>query len=164
MKRNRNTIFCLLPLLMGCSVGPDNEIKAWVEDIKTHPTAIVAPLPEWELKERCAYKAVHLRNPFEPVVMGLLDKPLIEGDRPRALLEHYPLDSLKMVGTLVWENQRAALIKDGSGCVHAVKIQDRIGQHLGTIVSISERTIEIVEWIRDNEGAWKERKVPLNLM
>ncbi len=164
MKRKINCIYCLFPVLMACSAGPDNEVKAWVEDIKAHPNTVVSPLYKWELNEKYDYKAAGLRNPFEPVVMGLLDKPLVEGDRPRSVLEHYPLDSLKMVGTLVWENQRAALIKDGSGCVHAVKIQDRIGQHLGTIVSISEKNLEVVEWLRDNEGTWKERKVPLNLL
>jgi type IV pilus assembly protein PilP len=164
MKINKNTMICLLPFLMGCSSGPGSEVKTWVEKIKKNPTAFVCPLPKWELNEGSEYKAAHLRNPFEPVVTGLLDKPLVEGDRPKALLEHYPLDSLKMVGTVLWDNQRAALIKDGAGCIHSVKVHDHIGQHLGTIVSISERTVEIVEWMREHEGAWKERKVPLNLM
>jgi len=164
MKNKRHALIYLLVLLIGCSFDPESEIKTWVEETKKNPDSSVCSLPEWELKEGSAYTALHLRNPFEPVVRGLLDKPLIEDNRPRELLEHYPLDSLKMVGTLVWENQRAALIKDGSGFVHSVKVQDRIGLNFGTIISISERTIEIIEWIPDNEGAWRERKVPLNLM
>ena len=164
MRNNRVLLGCvgLFLFLAGCSSGPEQSIKIFVENTKKQIPDPITPLPELSLAKVMTYDAGHLRSPFEPATTSLLDKPTFS-ERPKALLEHYPLDSLRMVGTLARKNRMSALIRDRSGWVHQVHVNDRIGQHLGKVVSITENSIEVIEWIVDNKGSWMERRVPINL-
>lgn len=151
---------------MACSSGPEESLKNFVEKQKQEAPKPVNPLPLWVMSTNCSYAAEHLRSPFEPAIIPFLDKPTKDWplSQNKAILEHHPLDSLRMVGTLMNNHQILALIRDGSGYIHSLKMQDRIGQHGGIVVSITENTVEISEWIMNDEGVYSERKVPLNLI
>lgn len=166
--RKNISILCMgwLLILSGCSSGPEEQVKAFVQDTKNQIPQPITPLPELLLTDAFTYDAASLRSPFEPALTACLEKPSfdLEQSQPKELLEHYPLDSLRMVGTLMRHNEIRALIRDGSGLIHTVKVNDGIGQHGGKIISISENAIEILEWVMDNTGSWMERKVPINLI
>lgn len=150
-------------MIVGCSSGPEESVKTFVSNTKKQTPEPIIPLPQLSSIEGILYEASHLRSPFEPAIVSLLDKPAFV-EQPKSLLEYYPLDSLRMVGTLVRKNKMSALIRDKSGWIHRVDENDRIGQHSGKIVTITESAIEVVEWVVDNEGKWIERSVPINLI
>lgn len=156
----------LLLTLSACQCDPEEELKAFVHNTKNQPPGPILPLPVLELNDAYTYHAGNLRSPFEPMITTLLTKPSgdVEELEAKGLLEHYPLDSLKMVGTLMRADEIQALIQDGSGMIHAVKINDSIGQHGGKIISIQEHAIEIVEWVMEDGRGLMERKVPINLI
>lgn len=166
MIRNCILLVCCLCSLLSCSTEPKEGLKQFVEAAKTQAPKPIAPLPELPTIKIVVYEAQQLRSPFEPAIISQLDKPVLDWSQSevKAVLEHYPIDALRMVGTFAKGNQIWALIRDGSGWIHPVQIHDRIGQHGGEVISITENRVEISEWIMDNAGGWRERKVPINLI
>jgi type IV pilus assembly protein PilP len=83
-------------------------------------------------------------------------------ERRRELLESYPLDTLKMVGTLQKTGLSYALLQADKAIVQA-KVGNYIGQNFGMITKVSETEIEIREIVQDASGEWVERKAKLEL-
>jgi len=85
-----------------------------------------------------------------------------EMQRRKQPLEAYPLDSMKMVGTVVREGQSHGLLKV-ENLLHYVKVGDYLGQNFGKIMKISETAIELREIVQDASGEWIERNGTLQL-
>ena len=83
-------------------------------------------------------------------------------DRRREVLEGYPLDQLKMVGTLRQQRKNAALI-DVGGQTHMVRVGNYMGQNFGLVTKISETEVELKEIVQDAAGEWVERPSKLEL-
>jgi len=160
----------MMLFLGGCSDEVDPDIQNFVEKVKKRKSAYIDPLPSVTVHTPYEYTAAHLRSPFEAVT-SLVEKPMPnvrEGpspdiNRPRELLEAYPLDSLKMVGTLVRNEEYFALLKDHNGIIHRLAKGNYIGQNFGKINEISEIEIEIKEWLPDAQGGWQPRNVLIKL-
>ncbi len=84
-------------------------------------------------------------------------------NRPREALEEYPLDSLRMVGTLEQGGQMWALVRAEDGTIHRVQPGNYVGQNYGRITRITESKIELVEIVPDGLGGWMERPATLAL-
>jgi len=84
--------------------------------------------------------------------------------RRREILEHYPLDSLQMVGTLRRNNTTWVVIKAPDGTVHRAVRGSYIGQHSGVITMIKEDKIAITEKIQDSNENWITRQAQLSLL
>jgi type IV pilus assembly protein PilP len=78
-------------------------------------------------------------------------------------LESFPLDSLKMVGTLGKNGQMEALIKDPQGVIHPVHDGNYLGQNFGHITSIAEDHVSLVEMVPNGTGGWMERDATIAL-
>lgn len=78
-------------------------------------------------------------------------------DRPRESLEEFPLDSLRMVGTLEQHESNWALINDTDGTIHRVQAGNYAGQNYGKITRVTEFEVELTEIIPDGIGGWMER-------
>ena len=78
------------------------------------------------------------------------------------MLEGYPLDQLKMVGTLRQQRKNAALI-DVGGQTHMVRVGNYMGQNFGLVTKISETEVELKEIVQDAAGEWVERPSKLEL-
>ena len=79
-------------------------------------------------------------------------------DRPTEPLEEFPLDSLRMVGTLEQREDQWALINDTDGTIHRVQPGNYAGQNHGKIIRITDFEIELTEIIPDGIGGWVERQ------
>jgi len=124
------------------------DLQEFVHKSKTEQRPKLPPLPEIKPHEVFRYSASHLRDPFEAAKVRAEQtvratskkskgpKP-IEG-RPRELLESFPLDSLRMVGTLKQTSTMWALIRSNDGTIHRIKTGNYIGQNHGKIIDISE--------------------------
>jgi type IV pilus assembly protein PilP len=84
-------------------------------------------------------------------------------DRPSEPLEEYPLDSLRMVGTMQKGQETWALILDKDGAIHRVQPGNYMGQNYGKITRVTESEVDLTEIIPDGLGGWMERQSSIAL-
>lgn len=109
-----------------------------------------------------------LRNPFElpnpdefSATQGQTAQPRPDPNRPRQILEQFPLDSLVMVGTMGKGANISALIRAPDRTVYRVKIGQYIGQNDGRVVNIDNGGLDLVELVQDGGNGWVERPASL---
>ncbi|MEN8760993.1 MAG: pilus assembly protein PilP [Thiogranum sp.] len=177
MIRRHNTAWtvsvCLLAgSLAACSGNNTEDLRSYVEAVKSRQHARIDPLPEFTPFETHLYEASGERDPFtQPVYSVPKTQPAhasgngIQPDRTRARepLEAEPLDSLRMVGTLERQNNSWALIRMSDSTIHRVKPGNFMGQNHGKIVQITESELELTEIVPDGLGGWMERQAALAL-
>jgi type IV pilus assembly protein PilP len=151
--------------LAGCSTEME-ELQAKVKEIKERPGEPIEPLPEIKPYEAFAYSASNLRSPFVPSAPARSDlaagiRPDVK--RPREFLEQFPLDTMRMVGTLQLHGRNYGLVQGKDGLVHRVLPGNFMGQNDGRIVGITGTKISIIEIIPDGLGGYIERPAALAL-
>ena len=166
------TLVLAAALVTGCGDGGTGDLEAWVKEVRSRQHARIEPLPEFKPYETFLYQAQDLRSPFTPGENRSLQVPgqEVKGsgirpdvNRPREALEEYPLDSLRMVGTLEQGGQVWALVRAEDGTIHRVQPGNYVGQNYGRITRITESKIELVEIVPDGLGGWMERPATLAL-
>lgn len=162
---------CVL-LLAGCTQGNMSDLQAYVNQVKSRTGGHIDPLPEIQVYETFAYAASDLRSPFiSPVTQKIEEQEQLAADngispdfnRPKELLEEYPLDSLRMVGTLEQASKLWGIVKANDGTIHRVVSGNYLGQNHGKILRISESSIELLEIVPDGQGGWQEREAAIAL-
>jgi len=159
-------------ILLACSSNPTADLEKYVAKVKSQQTSRIDPLPEFKPYESFAYQAGDLRDPFTEDTFSPQEaipatasnngiKP--DFDRPTEPLEEFPLDSLRMVGTLEQNDQNWALINDTDGTIHRVQLGNYAGQNHGKITRITEFEVELTEIVPDGIGGWMERQASIAL-
>ncbi len=160
----------LVPLallaLYGCSSDLD-ELKQFVRDSDKRVPVKIDPLPAVKPFEPFAYEGFDLPDPFKPRKLS----PPKEGaggvapdlNRRKEPLESYPLEQLKMVGTLEQNNQIYALVR-ADKTLYRVKKGNYMGQNFGLITDVTENEIKLKEIVQDSAGDWAERQSVLPLL
>ncbi len=151
-------------LLTGCSDGLD-DLRAQIAEAKKRPGGRVEPLPEVKPYESFTYAASDLRSPFTASLAGEGpgSGPRPDSKRPREYLEQYPLDTLRMVGTLRLGKNSYGLVQSKDGLIHRVLPGNYVGQNDGRILSITESRISLIEIVPDGLGGYIERPAALSL-
>lgn len=157
--------------LSGCSGGNTQDLQRFVESTRSQQQSKIEPLPEFKPYETYLYQAGELRSPFDPGVPGQTEQILTgvtsnihpEANRAREPLEDFPLDTLRMVGTLEQNGQSWGLILASDGTIHRAQPSNYLGQNHGKIKRISEFEIELTEIVPDGLGGWMERPASLAL-
>lgn len=152
-------------LLTACAGSDHSDLKAYIDGVTARQKPQIEPLPEFKPYPIYVYEAGELRDPFEEsAFVEQQVEVAIEGSgiRPperdtKEPLEEYPLDTLRMVGTLEQSSTMWALIKDGEGSIHRVKTGNYMGKNYGKILSITEHQVEILEIVPNGLGAFIER-------
>lgn len=160
-----------LLLMTGCSEGI-SDLEAWVEDVKARPQQGVEPLPEVIPYKTFAYNKTNKRDPFDASIF----RPKIgqtapkhfssivpDSNRVPEYLESFPLDTLRMVGTMQQDNQTWALIKTPDNTIQRVLSGNYLGQNNGKIISVSDDEVELAEIVPDEFGGWRERSSSIAL-
>jgi type IV pilus assembly protein PilP len=144
--------------------GDAPNLEDWVANVRARPAPPLEPLPVMQQFETFEYAAQGLRDPFSAAwsttdAGGLRPDP----NRRKQTLEQYPLDSLKMVGT----------IGSGAGLVGLVMAPDKVtyrvsngaymGQSDGRITDIQPGRVDLVELVPDGAGGWLERPAAVTL-
>jgi type IV pilus assembly protein PilP len=149
--------------------GPDNDLRAYIDEVKARPGGRIEPLPPVEPAPTYVYEPGTRRSPFTPDApqRRLSNDPnAVEGpdrNRPREFLEQFPLDTLRMVGTLADRRASFGLVQTTDGLVHRVAVGNHMGQNFGRIVAISDSEIQLVEIISDGLGGYLERPAAIGL-
>jgi type IV pilus assembly protein PilP len=151
--------------LSGCSSDMD-ELQQQVESIKKNQTEHVEALPQIKPYETYAYNVGNLRSPFvasAPVRNDVAGAVRPDAKRAREFLEQFPIDSMKMVGTLALQGKNYGLVQGRDGLVHRVLPGSYMGQNDGRVTSITSNKISIVEIVPDGVGGYIERPAALTL-
>src|SRR5947199_18035 len=102
-----------LLLLAGCAGDPNQELKQWMDDQAKTMKGKVDPLPVVKPYVPFAYNAFDLPDPFKPRKIEPArgsSKLAPDLNRRKEPLEAYPIESLRMVGTLQQQNTMYALV------------------------------------------------------
>jgi type IV pilus assembly protein PilP len=145
------------------------ELKALTKDMRGG----IKPLPVVKPYEPVPYRAYEMPDPFGPAKIELAIAAAAkskgsganapDANRPREPLEAYPLESLRMVGTLAQKDVTYALVR-ADASVYRVKVGNYLGQNFGVITGITENQINLKELVQDASGDWTERKVALQMV
>jgi type IV pilus assembly protein PilP len=158
-------------MLAGCGGDGLDDVREFVKNAQADKKPKVEPLPELKIQETFAYNPDHLPDPFtaynlKPQMAGGQKGgggPRPDPNRRKEPLEDYPLEALKMVGTLERGKQIWAVIQAADGTVYRVKTGDHLGQNFGMVTKITEDKVSIIELIQGSLGDWTEREAGLAL-
>ncbi len=161
----------VLALGLGACGGDMQDLRAYVDEVKARPGGRIEPLPEIKPTPTFAYEAEKegVRSPFAPDVpqVRVSNNPdAVQGpdsNRPREFLEQFPLDTLRMVGTLAIADGTFGLVQTADGLIHRVRVGNHMGQNYGRIMTITESDIQLVEIISDGIGGYLERPAAVAL-
>ena len=155
-------------MLAGCSSEID-ELKTFVRESEKGLPRRVEPLPAVKPFEPFTYEGFDLPDPFKPRKLT----PPKEGgaggglapdlNRRKEPLEAFPLEQLKMVGTLSQGKDTYALVR-ADKTLYRVKKGNYMGQNFGLITEVTEGEIKLKEIVQDSAGDWAERQSVLPLL
>jgi type IV pilus assembly protein PilP len=86
-----------------------------------------------------------------------------DDERNREFLEQFPLDTLRMVGTLQLGETSFGLVQTSDGLIHRVIPGNYMGQNDGRITEVNESEIELIEIVSNGIGGYLEREATVAL-
>lgn len=165
----RFILTCVLLLgLAGCSSNM-NDLEQFVEDEKAKPGTRIPPIKEVRPYEKFRYSADNLRPPFSPPAIETRPTkkrssgPQPDLNRNREYLEQFPLDTMRMVGTVNLNGGLYGLIQTDDGLVHRVLTGNHMGQNFGRITNVTPTEISLIELVQDGLGGYIQRKAGVAL-
>lgn len=160
----------MVTLVAGCGGDDMDDLRQYVEQVKSSHKGRIEPMPEARPFQGLSYQAADLRDPFVPAFVDPMRRmtsargaKVPDANRRREPLESYPLDSLKLMGTLQRGGTIQAVIKAGDGAMYTAGAGNRLGQNHGRIVRITDNRIEIRELVSDGMGGWEQRSNTMSL-
>lgn len=157
--------------LSGCDDGGRQEVQQWMDEVRQQTKVNVPKLSEPKKFLPFTYSQADNIDPYN---RSKLEIALAKAkgnsnsslrpdmDRRREALESYPLDTLRMVGTMQKPGINYALILADRTVFH-LKVGNYIGQNFGMITNITETEVELKEIVQDASGEWVERQAKLEL-
>jgi type IV pilus assembly protein PilP len=160
------TLLAVTVTLSACGEGY-SDLRQFVKDSDKSVTRKVDPLPQVKPFAPFAYEGFDLPDPFRPRKLSVkqdnagANAPDL--NRRKEALEAFPLEQLKMVGTLNQNGVTYALVR-AERTLYRVKKGNYLGQNFGLIVDISDSEIKLKEIVQDTAGDWTERESVLPLL
>ena len=163
-------LMAVTALLAGCG-GEQEELTQWMEQQRREVKPNVTPLTPPKKFTPQPYTSLSGVEPFSAQKLTVALKQ--EARQPNSLLaaeinrrkeplEAYPLDGMRMVGSVQRNGRPYALLRVDN-LLYQVKSGDYIGQNYGKITSISETEVALREIVQDAAGEWIERASALQL-
>lgn len=161
----------VIALLSGCQDRGMTDLKTFVDDAFKNNKPDIEPLPVVTPFKGFAYSAEDENDPFnvENIVSDSAGgSGVILGERPdenrlKEPLEEYPLDALRMVGTLSKKDQPWVIVKTTDGTVLLATLGNYMGENNGEIkhISTDEQLVVLTETVPDPSGRWVTRDVEI---
>lgn len=159
-------------LLTGCSHDM-SDLRNYIDEVKARKSSTIDPIPQMRPYEPFSYSQTGERSPFEPIgqdesstVSATTVPPnTLRPDltRNREPLEEFPLDGIRLRGTLEIRQQIFALLSAPDGIVHRATYGDHMGQNFGKIVGISDAQVQLEEIVPDGLGGYVKRTALVSL-
>ncbi len=152
--------------LAGCEQDEFADLRAFMAQAGQGNQQALEPLPPIKSQDTFSYEPNDLPDPFLPRSM----KPAKGGGgmqpdmtRPKGPLEQFPLDALRMVGTITKAGQRYALVRTPENTLYRVRKGDYMGLNFGLVLAIQDTSIDIRETLQDGAGDWTESRATVAL-
>lgn len=161
-------------MLSACTGDDQEELGAWMQRERNSIKPDVKPIPEPSKFEPYSYGGERFVEPFSNEKLASILKSgqslpneksaLIEPElnRRKQPLEAFPLDTMKMVGSLNRNGKLVGLVKVDT-LLYQVNRDNYLGQNFGRILKIEENQIVLREIVQDAAGEWIERPAALQL-
>lgn len=163
--------------LSGCTTeDPTADLEQYVRDTQEQQRPHIEPLPEIKPYKTFLYgaKLDEFRSPFSPSAGGESEPapqqkvsyasgPKPDLNRRKEALEQFPLDALRMQGTLVQNGVRWGIVIAPDRSVHRVRVDNYLGQNFGRISRVTEDTIDVMELLPDGANGWQQHEAALAL-
>lgn len=169
----RGLTVCFMLFILTACTDTTTDLQIWAQNVKSKPQKGVEPLPEVIPYKAFAYNAAGKRNPFDSSIfrpkIGINPKNTsnsgISPDHNRVpeYLESFPLDTLRMVGTIAQEDSTWALIQTPDKTIQRVLSGNYLGQNNGKIIAVNSDEVLLVEIVPDGFGGWEERDATIAL-
>jgi type IV pilus assembly protein PilP len=167
-------VICCALTLSGCIGEEHGDLREWVDLKKATTKPKIQPINEPSVFSPQAYVESTGMDPFN--MMKLKDVLrresadissntsllLMEQKRTKEDLESHPIDAMAMVGSLMQNGKKTALIRVNQ-LIYQVNAGNYIGQNYGKILQIDEQSIKLREVVQDAAGDWVERITALDL-
>ena len=169
--KSRFLLLALPLLLASCGDSDVREVRDWMEQVKRDTKPSVKPLVAPTEFIPYAYNEKDAVDPFNPTkLLGELAKAAEHSNnpnrpdmnRPKELLETFPLDTMKMVGAIEKGGVTYGLVQIDKN-VYQVKTGSRVGQNYGMVTHVSDNAIDVREVVQDPGGDWVDRMARLEL-
>lgn len=151
-------------LLAGCGTTEGNlreELDVLTKDVQGR----IAPLPVIVPYEAFSYQAESLTDPFAPVKIAAKFRTVNgvtpDANRVKEYLESFPLESIKMVGSVKINGVQYAVVMI-DGMTYKVRAGSYMGLNLGRIIAINDSGITLKEMTQES-GDWVEKTSELFL-
>ena len=168
-------VMVLSSLLLGACVDSEkDDLLSWMQRERDSIRPSVPPIPEPGKFEPSEYTSGTLLEPFSNEKLASIlrsgqglpagKSALIEAElsRRKQPLEAFPLDTMKMVGSINKKGSLVALVKVDQ-LLYQVSPGSYLGQNYGRVLSISENELTLREVVQDAAGEWVERPAALQL-
>ena len=165
-----SVVLCSAALLAGCSARMD-ELQAWTAAEAKAARPTVKPVEAPKRFQPQAYEAMTGVEPFSAQKLIVASRQeaaqpnsllAAEMNRRKEPLEAFPLDSMKLVGSMARRDGRYAILKVDN-LLYYVKAGAYMGQNFGRVIKIDEAEISLREIVQDSTGDWVERISTLQL-
>jgi len=153
-----------MAVLVGCGGGGDEDLRAWMAEQGASSRGKIEPIPAMRPYEAFTYNAFDQPDPFKPRKIetgkGSRGPDL---SRRKEALEAFPLETLKMVGTVQRGQAIIGLVKATDNRVFQVRQGNYMGQNFGVITAVADGEITLKELFQDGAGDWAERQSKIML-
>jgi type IV pilus assembly protein PilP len=166
-------ILCVVFLVLLAACSDDfSDLNHYISEVKARPKGSIQPLPKVKIVEHFIFNPEGLRDPFKPLDKLQQDEEIDastgsgimpDTKRRKEELETFPLDGLKMVGTIEMKSSLWGLVKASDGTIHRVQVGNYMGKNYGKIINISTDKIDLMEIVPDQPGTWREQQTSLML-
>ena len=158
--------------LQACQDSGMKDLETFVATAYQDKKPEIDPLPEIEPFRGFEYAVPEDDDPFSfqniitnraAVVDATGNSP--DANRRREPLEAYPLDALKMVGTMTQKKTPWVIVQTSEGTVHRATVGNHMGQNEGKIKNIipDEQKVVLAELVLDPAGRWVTRQVEITI-
>jgi type IV pilus assembly protein PilP len=168
MSARRLTAVVFASMLASACGGPQlDDLREFTQTAYADRKPQVEPLPEILPTKGYTYAATELVDPFSISNLRPTGSTASTGgwtpdrNRRKDPLEEFPLDALRMLGTITQGDKTWAVIGAPDGSVHHARVGAYMGQNYGVVTAIAEERISISEKIQDPNGNWIDRKASL---
>lgn len=156
-----------LLLLAGCGASEHADITEWMQEQTQNMKGKVTTPPPLYTPPIVAYSATDRVSPFSMAKVNTREGGVVDKSGPGAnhvaeYLESFPLESLKLIGVITYNDRVYALIQTPEKPKH-VTVGGYIGQNYGKIVAITKNEVKIVETVKDANEMWVKKEKSLYL-
>lgn len=174
IKNLKNCFLIILAFGLQACVGGDlTDLQRFVENEHKDKKPEIEPLPEIPPFKAFEYSSGDENDPFsvsnissgQEASSGIGGANRPDANRRREPLEKFPLDALRMVGTITQDGAAHVVVKTNEGTALLAAVGNYMGQNDGKIKSIlpEEQSVVLVETVLDPAGRWVTREVEVTI-